>query len=311
MKTLILFFLILVLSVCGYSQTEWTVVQKDFPANFTAVCFPTVSYGVIVWEGGFVFISNDGGNNWENHTDEDIPIMLSLYFKDAQNGFATGYDRIYRTHNGGKNWLGMPTMTPNFAFDDVFFINEQTGWAIGNWSIVAKTIDGGYIWEDVWKGVNLDLHSVHFFDVNNGIAVGDEDFIFKTSDGGNEWIHTETGVMNNWWSVKFVNRNTGFIAGDTGKILKTNDGGNTWTELYTGTSERLRSMSFVNKNDGWAVGNNGTIIATTNGGQDWFPEYSGVEYDLNCVFFKDKIHGWIVGRDGTILKTKVSGPINK
>lgn len=54
----------------------------------------------------------------------------------------------------------------------VYFIDASTGYSVGRFGTIIKTIDGG-------------LYSVFFADFNTGYAVGRT--IFKTTDGGSTW----------------------------------------------------------------------------------------------------------------------------
>jgi len=85
--------------------------------------------------------------------------------------------------------------TNNQRFDDVFFIDENIGWAAnGYYAAVYKTIDGGKTWTE---------------QLNESILGGD--YYFR--------------------NIEFLNENVGFIGTLDGEFFKTTDGGNNWTEV--------------------------------------------------------------------------------
>ena len=80
----------------------------------------------------------------------------------------------------------------------VFFIDSNTGWAVGyneidSLAAVLKTTNGGTNWIEQTISADTYLHSVYFTDSNTGWAVGASSFggngkILKTTDGGLNWV---------------------------------------------------------------------------------------------------------------------------
>ena len=57
--------------------------------------------------------------------------------------------------------------------NSVYFINSNSGYAVGDSGIILKTIDGGSNWTLQNSGTIKELHSVYFCDLLNGFSVGD------------------------------------------------------------------------------------------------------------------------------------------
>ena len=64
-----------------------------------------------------------------------------------------------------------PLPTGNFL-SDVYFIDESTGWAVGENGTIVKTTDGGTNWTIQTSGTTYILMGVSFTDANTGTAVG-------------------------------------------------------------------------------------------------------------------------------------------
>ena len=47
---------------------------------------------------------------------------------------------------------------------DVFFLDQNEGWAIGDRGVIWHTIDGGRNWQRRESGVQGKLESIHFID---------------------------------------------------------------------------------------------------------------------------------------------------
>jgi len=188
------------------------------------------------------------------------------------------------------------------------FINDQTGWVVGEDGIILHTIDGGDSWE-VQYPTDKDLRSVDFVDEMTGWAVGKSGTILHTVDGGTSWSEQNSETSKTLYSVIFIDENSGWVAGKSGTILQTNDGGNNWSQQESGTGMRLEDITFIDSQKGWCVGAQGTILFTDDGGEHWITIDSGLSNEpwFYSVCFIDSLEGWIVGVSGIILKTTNGG----
>ena len=74
-----------------------------------------------------------------------------------------------------------------YDFNDLFFLNNNLGYIVGEGGAVKKTIDGGVSFTNVNTGTIKALYSVFFLDANTGWVCGDEGVVFKTINGGTNW----------------------------------------------------------------------------------------------------------------------------
>jgi hypothetical protein len=129
---------------------------------------------------------------------------------------------------------------------DVHFVDDMTGWAVGDEGTILHTSDGGANWTAQSSGANpAGLQGIHFVDAMTGWAVGGSDTILHTSDGGANWTAQASGKTVGLWSVQFADANTGWVVGFQGTILHTSDGGANWTAQTSGTKLNLWGMHFV------------------------------------------------------------------
>jgi len=182
----------------------------------------------------------------------------------------------------------------------VFFVNETTGWAVGDEGTILHTNNGGQSWQQQQSGVQIRLNNVFFVDEKTGWAIGggtvgedlrellnqEELLLLYTTDGGVTW-KKKTGV--NALALYFQNRRSGWLAGNYGSLMRTSDGGASWKE-FDGIESLLggpvksrdfvfafSSISFVDKRNGWLIGNLygesaaylGGIFRTQDGGATW------------------------------------------
>ncbi len=187
----------------------------------------------------------------------------------------------------------------------VFFVDDNTGWTVGDFGTIQKTTDGAVSWNIQPAGLTRDLRDIVFIDSQNGWVVGDFGTILHTSNGGANWNIQPASTTRDLFGVDFIDNN-GWVVGDLGTILHTTDGGNSWSTQPGATTRILRSVSFANAMNGWIVGGFGTIKHTTDGGENWETQAGSTTRDLFGVCFKGA-NGWAVGDYGTVLHTSDAG----
>ena len=96
---------------------------------------------------------------------------------------------IQKTTDGGQSWDAQETGAED-VLEDIFFLDDKHGWAVGENGLILHTSNGGEKWTPQMSGTEETLRSVGFADQKNGWAAGG-DFgvgaILRTSDGGKTW----------------------------------------------------------------------------------------------------------------------------
>jgi photosystem II stability/assembly factor-like uncharacterized protein len=168
--------------------------------------------------------------------------LRNLHFIDAQTGWAAGEDgTIIHTSNGGDSWIVQNSTVPSFIVD-VFFINENLGWALAFrdvfpfGTIILKTTNGGDTWvaED-YPDDNAFMNTVFFFDSLNGWVGGT--YIASTTNGGVTWVEADvdSSMISGLpvFNFNFFNRQFGYACGGyldlAGVIWRTTNYGESWS----------------------------------------------------------------------------------
>ena len=79
------------------------------------------------------------------------------------------------------------------AFNNLYgtyFVDANTGWAVGASGTVIKTMDAGQTWEAKIIGPD-ELRSIYAIDANTAWTVGSSGAIYATTDGGAMWESTD------------------------------------------------------------------------------------------------------------------------
>ncbi len=179
--------------------------------------------------------------------------LLSVYFLDANIGYAAGYyDSVFKTTDGGENWQFKLGMTGSTVITDIHFIDVNKGWVVqhrqdlpyvnndgsagfSEEGQILHTIDGGNTWTVQMDTLNADLFGIAFIDSSFGFAVGEtparipcsavySGIILCTKDGGTSWSVIDAGITTGWNSgfkdFCFTNEGNGVLVGNYGVILK-------------------------------------------------------------------------------------------
>jgi photosystem II stability/assembly factor-like uncharacterized protein len=196
----------------------------------------------------------------------------------------------------------------------VSFVDEKTGWAVGQWGVVLRTDDAGESWalQRYDTSVDQPLFSVWFRDRERGIAVGLWSLVIATVDGGKTWTPVtlppspgRKKADRNLLKI-FANRmGTLFVAAEQGLILKSYDG-ESWAYLDTGYKGSFWTGIVLSNGTMLVGGLRGTIYRSTDDGRSWreaksefkssitdFAEAGGKVYaaGLDGVFLESGDHG--------------------
>ena len=220
--------------------------------------------------------TKDGGVTWYDVTPPDVAetgFSVVTFVLDNDHAWVQKPDynnypnsgTLYSTSDGGLTW---GTSTTPFSEGDIYFLDEENGWALAslgagagsNAVAVYQTTDGGETWERMFindsnnavagdslplGGLKSDLIPLNMktaFIAGTTYAPG-EIYLFRTDDGGHTWarvsVSVPKGMENAEVSIdrdqlKFVSANDGFLAlrisGDNTQtaVYVTNDAGKTW-----------------------------------------------------------------------------------
>ena len=211
------------------------------------------------------------------------------------------------------NWQWLNPKPQGNTLNAMDFVNDNTGYSVGNYGTVLKTTDNGVSWNNLNSGVSVQLLSVDFPDLNTGYIGGVNQVFRKTTDGGITWsdIGLPAFTNSNVLDIKFTNAGTGYVLGFflfESRIWKTTDGGLNWATQTTDGANYLNNLYFLNENTGFGSGGSfgGEIIKTTNGGANWNFIYQD-SYAKHSMVFLNSLTGFSGSDQGRIYKTSDGG----
>ncbi len=258
------------------------------------------------YDKAFIYKSTDAGNTWERQFFQIDSYLNAISFPEgnADVGFAAGLSGdMYKTTNGGANWIALKHTVTTTGFNSVHFPDANTGYAVG-YGTVTKTTNGGINWVNLTHPApSNQSEGVYFINGNTGFIGGEFNNIWKTTNGGLNWASTQPALFSLYHEFYFTDANTGYAAGAQGKISKTTNQGSTWTGQVTGTTWDFRDIEFVDVNTGFAVGLQGTLMKTTNGGVNWVQKANPISNNFGGIAINGNLAIAITEGFGTTIRS--------
>jgi photosystem II stability/assembly factor-like uncharacterized protein len=331
--------------------SPWIRLSTPTRADLHCAYFISPEKGWVGGRRGTLLHTEDGGRHWVEQVTGTKANITSLFFLNAQTGWAAvggtyGLDpavdgiepTILRTDDGGTVWRPIAELDVR----SLWFVNEQVGFAVGNYGSVFRTTDGGATWtacEGLRRAIErpeglpdavLTFTLVQFLDERRGWVAGNffgrgitrPAGVFWTQDGGETWTRYPipfAATSADITSMRFLDARRGSVVselyrGDARFVTLhfTNDGGATWSERRMAVPG-FHVTHFLDERTGWTIGAllsrdsssppyEVGIWATRDGGRTWREEKTLAGTQIYGAFFLDPQTGWAVGQGGTVLR---------
>lgn len=163
------------------------------------------------------------------------PLFVVRRFGDRI--FAAG-DRghIIFSDDDGKTWTQAEVPVRSTLLD-VFFINDEKGWAVGHEGVILHSADSGKSWELQYDGLRYGEEGLAYY---SKLAEEDPDNELYPIMMDEMDFAISQGADKPFFGINFYNEKHGHALGAYGMIVVTFDGGKTW-------EHRLHNMD----NDGF------------------------------------------------------------
>ncbi|MBZ0200573.1 MAG: hypothetical protein K8H86_11950, partial [Ignavibacteriaceae bacterium] len=286
----------------GYDNWK-RLINNDY---FYGIHFITEMKGFTL--SGRLYLTTDGGESWK---ETNGPAGYVLTFTDSLNGYiGTSYTTpyghsvftIYRSTDGGMNWFNTVItgeIDSSARIQKIFFINNNTGWAVTTRGGIIKTTDGGSNWFVQLNTYNYIIFSgIHFTDTLNGWTANANNRPMKTVNGGNTWITQQQINLSQTNDVFFTNVLNGWLIESFG-LYQTTNGGLNWTKI-PGVSDILRSFKLFKEEKHWFI-IGGTRYETTDGGATWI-NITNSSPPMNSFHSPSNGIGYACGEMGLLVK---------
>jgi len=312
MKTFKILILLAFFTACSYSQPGWFVQNSGTSQTVNTIYFLNYNLGFAGCNGGVFLKTGNGGNSWSVLYNFTTDIKRVKFF-DHLTGMVFSNDGIYKTTDGGFNWIQLNSTSGVLDFS---YSNEYNMMASYSNGSILRSTNGGLLWGVIYPlgSVSPGVYSMEsysgFAAVSNIIGSTSYHNIYRTTNGGSQWslfyqVTTSAGAGRTG-DLLFVSADTGYYSLKTGNLnYICSYNGNAWSQRQVSSFQN--SLYFSNSRSGWSAGENGTIYKTTNAGNNWLQNYTPNNVHLNAIQFVNDQTGWAAGESGLIMKTTSSG----
>ena len=312
-STLVILFVLLFSSQNVSAQSGWQSTYENNPNLVTKLVQKDDStfFGFCHYSKYFQK-STDGGVSWNTFIGFDSNYtILDGCFINSNDGWITGYNwdnsygEIFKTTNGGINWIKKNTGYYGAYGRAVYFINENLGWiGLQNYGLdglLLSTTDGGNSWLSTNFSNTYGISAIKFFDNNNGWVLGFNRFLSKTTNGGINWtpvlVNNIPGYINTFYNGFFpISMSECYVLvtannynNVTSIVMKSTDDGTNWnmmfsyTDVLTTNSRDFYRINFLNSQTGYLNGEFNFLYKTTNAGINWNSVNTNSPMEVNSL----------------------------
>ena len=214
----------------------------------------------------------------------------------------------------------LPEMLEDAELTDVFFIDADRGWCVGERGVIWSTDDGGRHWHLQDSPLNCRLEAVHFLDENRGWAVGgwtqpflhkSAGVVLRTDNGGRRWTTMPTPTLPALKDVYFFDARRGWAAGNASAmygsgVYRTEDGGRSWSAVAGVQPQGWLAAACTSMDSAVLAGADGSCSEATRQGLQMSRLSPPTWQSLRGIQMTGML-GWVVGDGGTVLGTKDGG----
>jgi photosystem II stability/assembly factor-like uncharacterized protein len=269
---------------------------------------------IAVGERGHILYSADG-TNWTQSSEVPLRSTLTAVAAVGDQAWAVGHDGvILHSADAGTSWTIQrrdPHGQPGEGVDpddprqgapllDVFFIDAQQGFAIGAYSLLLHTSDGGAHWigsrivnaadalaadvptaeeepnahadndfessvfsaDELEIGQESDPHLNAIARTGSGgyVIVGERGAVFRSTDGGATWTRSQLPYDGSMFGIIGFEGQRVLAFGLRGHVFESNDLGVNWSKLSSGSELSLMGGAALENGGAVIVGANGIVL---------------------------------------------------
>ncbi len=260
---------------------------------------------------GFIMITDDGGETWEEVSLESSNPFEAVLFTDSLTAWVCGSGgELRKSTDRGQTWTAVDAGYN--SFNDIHFFDNNRGLLLDG-SSLHFTFDGGNTWDSTSLiSYSYSLRRFSAADDTTLFAVGYAASTFRSTDGGSTWEKLSGGTPARMNGICFFNPLDGFavpVYSMASKLMRTNDGGYTWvkdTVIEDGPFYMIR----INGQSGYLLNDVPQLMKTTNGGENWTAfDVPDPGFRFADMAFPTETTGYLCGKSNTLYKT-VDGGVN-
>jgi photosystem II stability/assembly factor-like uncharacterized protein len=237
------------IAVSADQGRTWTQVVSPVQSDLVALHFPSATQGWAVGHDGVVLHSADGGTTWTRQLDGRM--AREQFTRHYANAAAPA--EVAAARAVAENYKAGASL----PFLDVWFDDEQHGFVVGAFGLLAATADGGKSWTPWMDRIdNQDLLSLNAVRGGDGgvYIVGERGTTFRLDRGAGRFVRSDTGYEGSFFGVA-VSPGVVLAYGLRGALYRSADKGASWTRVATPSGATISAGTALAESAGFVLAN--------------------------------------------------------
>ncbi len=248
---------------------NWAQASVPVSADLTAVHFPTAQQGWAVGHGAVILHTVDGGRNWIRQADGRSlarATVEDLKAKLVQSPYDTRLKALLAEAERNVD------VGPDKPLLGVWFADDRTGFAVGAYNLIYRTVDGGKRWEP-WFDRTENPHLLHLTAVHGHgrdvVVVGERGLVLQLGASGERFESRDTGYKGSFFSV-LVTPTRIMVFGMRGNAYERVGDGSEWTRREMPVQGGLNGAALLDDGRVVVVSQDGKVLVRGTGAMDGF-----------------------------------------
>ncbi len=271
------------------SGTSWQQARVPTTQMLTGVYFINQQRGWAVGHDGLILVSDDGGENWRIQRDglavqeqanlelrerahrqiKELDQALESAGEEARPELELQREDAVMDLEDADLALEEPVFTSPLM--DVWFLDQNRGWAVGAFGTLLTTDDGGQHWVGqpalVDNPDEFHLNTITGDGENRVFIAGEGGLMYRSGDGGDSWEALEPFYEGSWFGLVYsAPHDTLLVFGLQGNLYRSSDFGDTWEAVPGDSRVALAGGSASVEGNIVLVGGVGTVLRSQDGG---------------------------------------------
>ena len=277
---------LLLKTIDGGETWSKSFLEESLSSIFS-VYFLNETLGYLGAEGGTIYKTTDGGDNFFRLNTANVPFamdFMDLHFFDESQGILLGASNIYKTYDACESIQNV--RQDSRIWEKIQFVDQETAYALGYYltsssfhdptkdNVFVKTADKGETWQVVADSLNYNLRSFEFLDENKGFACSYDEKIYKTTNAGQTWeivLSSPDECPLALFDITFFNEEVGYAVGGStycqhlsSVLWETKDGGENWRRILVDGELYFRKITRISDNTGLIMNWFGDVYKITS-----------------------------------------------
>lgn len=299
--------------------SSWTLQDSKLDGTVTDIFFLNQWEGWACSNTGKIAYTVDGGSSWTVSADVFPAVYFqALCFTSDTDGFAVAAGAVYKTTNGGIDWVATHTWAGDYPMDIAFMPgNANIGWAVcftpsSTGNSAYRTSNHGVTWEPVdigygmWSSVCINADGTVWVAGSGNQPKRLAKFTDAATPDVAEMAYGpySSPSLN---ALDCSSSSSVLAVGGAGTIVRTGDSGASWSPRSSITQTNFYDVQFIDLHTGYACTDAGKVWKTNDAGVTWTTTGLDAGVLLYELYFLDAYTGWTVGAGGRVYKTVNGG----